>query len=239
MTPPAETGTSARGLRPRQRSSEGRRAGEGRGRTGALVVEAALQSSGAAPLLESIEAQHQLAHAILIFIYIVWFALMAAGCAAYAGARGRAVTLCPAARPSPPAHPLPAHQQHPTPQSSRAARPPHPSPPCGNSFCLPSLAGHPPRVKPRHLPLSGFDAVFRRAGSLMLPALWACRAATSLALPALVDPGANLVWTPGALYAGQAALRMAIYALHYAGGCDGVGGRVEGGVGGRGGVSGG
>eukprot|EP00887_Chlorella_sp_A99_P004968 scaffold4.g4968.t1 len=93
---------------------------------------------------------------------------------------------------------------------------------CASWFCLlaigcASYEGEPVRVKPKDLPLAWFDAIFRRTGSMLLLALWAARAAVSLAAPRCVDAAANRVWVPGALYAGQAALRAGVYLLHSAG----------------------
>lgn len=51
----------------------------------------------------------------------------------------------------------------------------------------------------------------------MLPALWAARTASTLLAPEAMAAARARVWVPGALYAGQAALRAVLYALHYYG----------------------
>lgn len=73
-------------------------------------------------------------------------------------------------------------------------------------------------MKSQDLPLHWFDIAFRRYGALLLLALWAMRAATTLLLApgAMGAPRAH-VWAPCALYAAQAALRALLYVLHYAG----------------------
>ena len=83
-------------------------------------------------------------------------------------------------------------------------------------------------MKSKDLPLHLFDRLFRTAGSLLLFALWGVRAAATRLLPAHFDRASTLLWAPVGIYLGQAAIRVAIYQLHVAGGCCRGGGRDRG-----------
>jgi hypothetical protein len=64
--------------------------------------------------------------------------------------------------------------------------------------------GEPIRVHSADLPLHTFDKFFRRAGGLLVPALWAARAVASAALRLPGDRRIATVLVPGALHAVQA-----------------------------------
>ena len=89
--------------------------------------------------------------------------------------------------------------------------------PCGSfaDVLARPAAGEPIKVRASQLPLRHFDAAFRRAGVLFAFALLGARALAAQGLRRRRDCGPLAV--PGALYAGHALLRSAVYQLHVAG----------------------
>lgn len=74
--------------------------------------------------------------------------------------------------------------------------------------------GEPIKVRSEDLPLHEFDALFRKVGHMMLIALWGGRCMATVLFPSSLGRNSIPVWTPGAIYIGQAALRHAIFYLH-------------------------